>query len=73
MPKHYVTFGQIHAHKVNNKLLHSNVVAVFDAKNSNEGRQMAFQMFGSKFSFDYHGEQFDQDSMKHFPGGFVEL
>lgn len=73
MPKHYVTFGASHVHKVNGKLLHSNVVAVYEAESAAEGRQKAFEFFGPKFSFEYHDTEWDDANMKYFPEGYVYL
>jgi len=73
MAKHYVTFGFDHKHKVNDKLLDKDCVAVFDAENATKGREKAFEYFGVKFCFEYHDTEFDQSSMRFFPNGFVEL
>ncbi len=73
MPKHYVTFGQTHAHSVNGKTLDKDTVAVFDAKNYREGRQKAFGYFGAEFCFDYHDRDWRKDNLKYFPKGYVNL
>lgn len=73
MAKHYVTFGQDHKHEINNTIFDKNCVAVFEAKNPNDGREKAFKYFDVKFCFEYHDKEFDHSSMVFFPNGFVEL
>ena len=73
MPNHYVTFGQDHVHKVNGKVLHSNVVAVFQVENAVEGRKKAFELFGSKFSFEYPQDSWKEEDINYYPGGYVYL
>lgn len=73
MENHYVTFGQVHTHRVQGKTLDCDCVAVYKANSWKEGRDKAFELFGDKFFTDYHGEEFDQDDMKYFPRGFIYL
>jgi len=73
MAKHYVTFGQKHTHSINGKTLDKDTVAVYEAKDSVEGRDKAFEYFGDKFFTDYHNTQFDHNSLKYFPKGVVDL
>lgn len=74
MAKHYVTFGSVHVHKINGKLLHSNVVARFDTENAKTGREKAFELFGRQFSFEYHETEWDEkDQMKYYLGGYVDI
>ena len=73
MAKHYVTFGQTHVHSVNGKTFDKNCVAVFEAEDYTHGRQKAFKYFGSVFCFDYHSEQWNEDNLKWFPRGYIEL
>jgi len=71
--KTYITFGQVHLHEVNGKVLSKDTVAVINCENANEGRNIAVKLFGKYFCFSYYEEQFDMDSMKFFPKGFVEV
>lgn len=71
--KTYVTFGQNHTHSVNGKTLDKNTVAVITASSPDEGRELAFKFFGPKFSFEYPEAFWCNDSMEHFPGGYVEI
>jgi len=71
--KHYVTFGQVHVHSVNGRTLDKDCIAVYEAKDAQEGRTRAFEYFGNKFMTDYHGEQFDETTLHYFPRGYVHL
>lgn len=73
MPKHYVTFGQAHVHRINGVTYDADCVAVFEADTAVEGRAKAFELFGRKFCFEYHDLEFDHTSMRFFPRGFVEV
>lgn len=71
--KHYVTFGQTHVHSVEGKTFDKDCVAVFKAETSKEGRELAFQHFGPKFCFHYTEEEWDEDNMKWYPRGYLEI
>lgn len=73
MKNHYVTFGQIHTHRVNGKTLDCDTVAVFKAEDWKDGRKKAFEYFGDKFFTDYHGTEWDQDDLKYFPKGYIYI
>jgi len=73
MPKTYITFGQEHRHKVKDKTLDKDTVAVFEATNKTEGRKKAFELFGPKFCFEYHDKEWDESKMHYFPKGYVNL
>lgn len=73
MPRHYVTFGQQHTHRVNGKTLDCDTVACYDADNASAGRQLAFDMFGAKFFTDYHDTQFKMEDLHYYPKGIVYL
>lgn len=66
----YVTFGQDHVHVVGGVVFDRNCVAVYEASDCDEGREMAFRMFGRAWCFHYCGARPD---MKWFPEGFVEV
>jgi hypothetical protein len=68
--KQYVTFGQNHRHEINGKVFDRNCVATYDAPDMDEGRKMAFDLFGRKFCFHYSDEE---PNMSYFPRGFVEV
>lgn len=72
--KHYVTFGQVHVHRVQGKTLDCDTVAVYEAESWNEGREKAFDLFGDKFFTDYHGDKWNEEEMlPYFPKGYVYL
>lgn len=73
MAKHYVTFGQIHTHRVNGKTLDCNSVASYEAKDYSEGRTKAFEYFGDKFFTDYHDEEFNKEDLQYFPRGIINI
>lgn len=73
MPRHYVTFGQDHAHRVNGITLDCDTVACYIAKDAIDGRNKAFEYFGDKFFTDYHDEAFDKKDLKYFPKGVVVI
>jgi hypothetical protein len=73
MAKHYVTLGQGHVHSVAGKTLDKDTVAVFEAESREQGRALAFEIFGDKFCFDYHAEEWNPDNLMYFPKGYVEI
>lgn len=73
MPKHYVTFGQSHIHKIDNKVFDNNCVCVFAAKNHAAGRNKAVELFGDDFFTDYHDTDWDEHRISHFPRGYIIL
>lgn len=73
MAKHYVTLGQIHIHRINGKVLDKDCVVRFDADNANHGRQKALEYFGQDFFTDYHENVWDENKLKFFPRGYIDL
>jgi hypothetical protein len=73
MAKHYVTFGQVHAHRVNGITLDCDSVALYEAETAQEGRDKAFEYFGDKFFTDYHNTEFDTEDLKYFPRGIINI
>ena len=74
MPKHYVTFGQVHNHVVNGRTLDKDTVARYDAPDWHAGRLKAHEYFGPKFCFDYHDTEWDEgEKLHYFPKGYVDL
>lgn len=63
-----ISFGQAHVHKVNGKILHSNVLARV------RDRDHAFELFGPVWSFSYTDEEMWKDKIeKYFPEGIIDL
>jgi len=72
VPKTYVTFGQEHAHRINNQTFDKDCVAVIECTDMHNGRQLAFEIFNRQFCFEYHEEQFDKVDMRYFPRGLIK-
>ena len=70
MVKTYVTFGQEHVHRVNNKTFDCDCVAVVDG-----GRDRVVELFELRFCFTYTQEQLDngQLDMSYYPRGVLEV
>lgn len=73
MKNHYVIFGNCHIHNINGKTLDHDCVAVFKAKDGNEGRKKAIDLFGYKFFTDYHDTDWKEEELKYFPKGYIYL
>ena len=73
MANHYVTFGQVHTHRVNGITLDCDSVACYQAENSEEGRKKAFEYFGDKFFTDYHDTEFNMEDLEWFPRGVIKI
>lgn len=73
MKKTYVTFGLDHAHRVNGKTLDLNCVAVINHTEEEDGRAIAFELFGPKFSFEYPEERWDDSKISYFPRGYITV
>ena len=73
MPRHYVTFGQIHTHRINNITIDCDCVVEYGAENAIEGRKKAFEYFSDKFFTDYHDKAFNEENLKYFPRGIINI
>jgi len=73
MPKHYVTFGQVHTHRINGVTFDADCVARFEVESTQQGHERAFEMFGPKFCFEYSEEEFPHEAMHFYPRGFIDL
>ncbi len=51
--KIYITFGQDHKHTVYGKTFDKNCVAIIEAEDEAEGRNMAFKLFDNKWCYSY--------------------
>ena len=71
--KTFVTFGFDHAHAINGKTFDKDCVAVIESESAVEGRAKAFEIFGAKFCFEYPEEHWDEDKMKFFPRGYINV
>ena len=73
MEKHYVTFGQCHVHEVNGIIFDKDCVAIIKCSGYRQGRNTAFKLFGDQFGTSYHQEDWNEDNMKYFPRGYIEI
>jgi len=77
--KMFVTFGTAHHHKVENKrtgktvVFDSNCIGVIHADSYPKGRQIAFEIFGSKFCFVYFEEAFNEEEYSWATRGLIEV
>ena len=69
----YVTFGQIHVHSINGKTFDKDCIAMFQAKNIQEGCKQAFEYFGNKFFSVYPSKKITSKFLSYFPRGIIEL
>lgn len=70
MQDFYISFGQVHAHKYDGKLLHIDVVAKIRAESEGEVRRFAQAEFENKYMTVYSPERLE---LKFFPGGIIDL
>lgn len=73
MMKTFVTFGYDHTHAVNGHTIDKDCVVVLTAESPEECRKKAFELFGSKFCFEYPESHWDDSKMKYFPRGYIEI
>ena len=71
--KTYITFGQVHIHRVNNKTFDKDTVAVINHSTDRCGRDVAFELFGDKFHNEYSENTWSEDLLDYFPKGLVEV
>jgi hypothetical protein len=70
--KVFITFGQLHAHRVNKVTFDKDSVAVIKCDSYNHGRKLAFEFFDNKFHNCYDEKDFDPEIMKYFPRGMIK-
>ncbi len=72
--KTYITFGQIHVHNINGKILDKDSVAVINHNDKpGEGRRLAFAYFGPKFHNEYPEDRWNKEKLIYFPRGLIEV
>lgn len=72
MPKTFITFGQSHTHRVNNKTFDCDCVAAIESNDEYQGRAIAFELFGPKWHNSYFGS-FPEDKLHFFPRGIIDV
>ena len=68
--KIYITFGQVHVHRVNNKTFDRDCVAVIECNSHEHGRELAFEFFDDKFFTSY--EDVEDAELHYYPRGLIE-
>lgn len=71
MPRTFVTFGMNHHHLIGRHVINGDTVAVLDCESAQAGRERAFELFGPKFSMEYHEGEWNETQIKFFPKGYV--
>jgi len=71
--KTYVTFGQVHVHRVNGITFDADCVALIEGESNKQNREKAFELFGRQFCFEYPEEHFDFDSLHYFSRGVIKV
>jgi len=66
--KTFVTFGQVHKHEIDGKTFDKDCVAIVDGD-----RERVFELFGTHWCFEYPEEHWNDENMKHFPRGYIEI
>lgn len=69
----YITFGQIHVHRVNGKTFDCDTVAVIQAENENAGREKAFEYFGDKWHQSFDEKSWKPETLSYFPKGLLHV
>lgn len=68
--KIYITFGQVHTHRVNGITFDRDVVAEIECDNHEHGRDIAFELFDGEFMTSYDEEQI-KENLHYFPRGIM--
>ncbi len=71
--KMYVTFGQLHCHRVNGKTFDADCVAVLEHQPSEDGRLIVNKYFGMKYCSAYEEGIWDDADMKFYLRGYINL
>jgi len=71
--KTFITFGYDHVHRIDNQVFDRDCVAIINGPSYAENREKAFELFGSKFCFEYPETHWKEDQLKHFPRGCIEV
>jgi hypothetical protein len=71
MNKLYVTFGQIHLHKVDGQILDKDSIAVIDCATYDLDRLKAQELFGMKFCFTYFNSEWNPEDIRYYPRGYI--
>lgn len=70
--KIYISFGQVHTHRINGKTFDCDCLAEIDCEDHSEGRKKAFDFFGDEF-FTSYSELDAQKSLHYYPRGIIRV
>ena len=72
--KVYITFGQIHVHRVNGVTLDADCVACFNSQHDMRGpaREQIYELLEGKFHMTYYDE-LPEKVLQYYPRGVVEV
>ncbi len=73
MAKLYITFGQVHVHRVNGKTFDCDCVAIITANTIEQANKWAFEWFNGKFHQHVDAETWDENDMHYFPRGYINV
>jgi hypothetical protein len=73
MKKLFVTFGQVHVHKLGNVVYDKDCVAVIQADTYEEADTLAFALWNGKFHQHCPEDRWDESKMKYFPRGYIPV
>jgi len=71
--KIYITFGQVHIHRVNGKVFDKDCIAVIEADDEKSGRNLAFQYFNDQWFTSYTENNWKDYQLNYYPRGFIEV
>ena len=71
--KVYITFGQVHTHSVNGKTFDKDCVAVINCITYDEGSKLILEYFDNKFCMAYEEAYWNEDDIKYYPRGYIEM
>ena len=71
--KAYVTFGQVHVHRIGDQVFDKDCVAVIEAPDYISCRELSFKLFGGKWHNCYPEEEWSESQMMYFPRGYMEV
>lgn len=73
MKRVMITFGQAHVHRVNGKTFDRDCVAIVEGETVYDADKLAFELFKDKFHQRILEEAWDEDDMKYYPRGYIEV
>ena len=73
MAKIFITFGQIHVHKINDHTLDRDCVAIINGSTVEEADKLAFEWMEGKFHEHVPEQYWDDEDMKYYPRGYIEV